>query len=138
MVVDTSVILALFFAEAAVAPWVAEQLLRHSAELRMSTVNLTECLIRIRDRQPTSADELSQQLLESEIRFVAPDREQARIAAAARLRYPLNLGDCFAYALAVTESCPILTLDRDFRSVDVPVILPPPGPATTAAPARSD
>lgn len=36
----------------------------------------------------------------------------------------LNLGDCFAYALAKDEDCPILTLDRDFRGCDVQVVLP--------------
>ncbi|HEX3557202.1 MAG TPA: type II toxin-antitoxin system VapC family toxin [Thermoanaerobaculia bacterium] len=33
-----------------------------------------------------------------------PDVEQARIVAEARFRYPLNLGDCFAYALAIIEN----------------------------------
>ncbi len=96
----------------------------------MSTVNLTETLIRLRDRQPQLADELEEGVLESGIRFVAPDVEQARIAARARLQYPLNLGDCFAYALAVQEGCPILTLDRDFLRTDQPVVIP--APETTA------
>jgi uncharacterized protein with PIN domain len=90
----------------------------------MSTVNLAEALIRIRDRQPQLADQLEQQLLESGIRFVAPDVEQARLAAQARLRYPLNLGDCFAYALSIVEDCAILTLDEQFRRTDQPVVLP--------------
>lgn len=47
-------------------------------------------------------------------------RPLADIAARARLTFPLNLGDCFAYALARAEQCPILTLDEDFRAVDVP------------------
>lgn len=42
----------------------------------------------------------------------------------ARLRYPLNLGDCFAYALAKDEDRTLLTLDRDFRRSDLRVILP--------------
>jgi len=124
VVVDTSVILALYFNEPHAA-WAAEQLNRNAGHLRMSTVNLTETLIRIRDRQPTLADSLETQLLGSGIRFVPPDQAQAITAARARLRFPLNLGDCFAYALAVAESCPVLTLDSDFRSLDVPVILPP-------------
>ena len=90
----------------------------------MSTVNLAEALIIIRDRQPGLADELEKRLLSSEIRFIAPDQSQARIAARARLQFPLNLGDCFAYALARSESCGILTVDSDFRSLDVPVTLP--------------
>jgi uncharacterized protein with PIN domain len=34
------------------------------------------------------------------------------------------LGDCFAYALAKVEQCPILTLDEDFRGIDVDVVMP--------------
>ena len=90
----------------------------------MSTVNLTETLIRVRDRQPESFEQIETELLNSGIRFVPPDVQQARIAAEARLRYPLNLGDCFAYALAVVEDLPILALDRDFRSSDRPVVSP--------------
>ena len=123
MVVDTSVVLAVFFEEAA-GVWAAGQLAEHAPALRMSTVNLAEALIRIRDRQPALADKLEERLFASGIRFVPPDSAQARIAARARLRFPLNLGDCFAYALAVSENCPILTVDRDFRAVDQPVLMP--------------
>jgi ribonuclease VapC len=124
MVVDTSVVLAVFFDEPHGA-WAATQLGQHAATLRMSTVNLAESLIRIRDRQPTLADDLESRLLTSGIRFVAPDTAQARTAAWARTRFPLNLGDCFAYALAVAEECSILAIDRDFRVVDRPVVRPP-------------
>lgn len=126
MVVDTSVILAVYFNEPH-GGWAAAQLNEHAAELRMSTVNLTEVLILVRDRQPHLYEELEERLFESGIRFVAPDVEQSRTAARARLQYPFNLGDCFAYALAVAESCPILTTDSDFRSVDVPVVYPNDG-----------
>ena len=121
--VDTSVLLAVYFAEAD-GEWAARKLVEHGPELRMSTVNLTETLIRVRDRQPQLADEIEEELLQSGIRFVPPDTEQARVAAQARLRYPLNLGDCFAYALAVAEGCGILALDRDFRAIDRPVVSP--------------
>jgi len=123
MVVDTSVLLAVFFAEPA-GDWAAKQLAEHASELRMSTVNLTETLIRVRDRQPQLYETIETELLTSGIRFIPPDVEQAKIAAEARLRYPLNLGDCFAYALAVVEDCPILALDSDFRAVDRPVLRP--------------
>jgi ribonuclease VapC len=123
MVLDTSIVLAVFFAEDS-SQWAADKMTEHAAELRMSTVNLTEVLIRLKDRQPQLYPELEEQLLGSGIRFIAPDVEQARIAAEARLRFPLNLGDCFAYALAISEGCPILTLDRDFRNLDCPVLLP--------------
>jgi len=123
VVVDTSVVLAILFNEPAAA-WAADQLEAHAGELRMSTVNLTECLIRLRDRQPHLAPVLEEQLLESGIRFVAPDVGQAQIAAEARLRFPLNLGDCFAYALARAEGCSVLSMDEDFRKLDIAVVLP--------------
>ena len=123
MVVDTSIILAIYFAEPH-GEWAADRLNDHAAELRMSTVNLAEALIRIRDRQPLLYQQLEERLLASGIRFIAPDVAQAQIAAQARLNFPFNLGDCFAYALAVAEDCPILTLDEDFRRIDRPVVLP--------------
>ena len=123
MVIDTSVILAVFFKDAHAA-WAAEQMNKYSRELRMSTVNLTETLIHLQDRQPQLFHSLEEQLLYNGIRFVAPDVEQSRIAAEARMKFPLNLGDCFAYALAIKENCSILTLDRDFKALDCPIIHP--------------
>ena len=123
MVVDTSALLAVLFFDSG-TEWAVAQLEEHAAELRMSTVNLTETLIRLRDRQPQLADELERQVLESGIRFVPPDAAQCRLAAEARARFPLNLGDCFAYALAVSEGVPILTLDPGFRRFDHAVVLP--------------
>lgn len=124
MVVDTPIIQAILFDEPHAA-WAAEAVNAHAGELRMSTVNLAEALILVRDRQPQLAEALELMLLDAGIRLVPPDVEQARIAAAAHLRYPLNLGDCFAYALAVAEDCAILSLDADFRRCDRPIVIPP-------------
>jgi ribonuclease VapC len=123
VVVDTSILLAVFFNEAS-GPRALDQLQKHRQQLRMSTVNYAEVLILIYDRQPQLSDEIRERIEESSIRLVPPTAEQAEIAALARLRYPLNLGDCFAYALAKYEDCPLLTLDRDFRRTDVKVIIP--------------
>ena len=90
----------------------------------MSTVNYAETLILIHDRQPQLFRQIRDRIEESSIRLVPPTAEHAEIAALARLRYPLNLGDCFAYALARHEGCPVLTLDRDFRRTDLKAILP--------------
>jgi ribonuclease VapC len=124
VVVDASALLAVLFGEPH-AQWLADQMSQHAGELRMSTVNLAEALIRLRDRQPQLYDVLEGEVLESGIRFVPPDLEQARLGAAARLQFPLNLGDCFAYALARAEGCPILTADRDFKRFEN-AVLPPP------------
>lgn len=123
MVIDSSAILAVYFREPT-APWVSRQT-DAAPRVLMSTVNLAESLMRIRDKHPAKADDLERRLLASRTEFVAPDVSQATLAAHARGRYPLNLGDCFAYALAKTQNLPLLTLDRDFRSTDVQVILPP-------------
>ena len=123
MVVDTSALIAVLFQETH-ARWVAAKLSEHAGRLKMSTVNLAEALILIRDRQPKLYGELETQILSSGIAFVAPDTQQALIASAARIEYPLNLGGCFAYALAVTENGALLTLDRDFTKTNVRCVTP--------------
>lgn len=90
----------------------------------MSTVNYAETLILVQDRQPLAAGEIREAFEASSLRLIPPTRRHAELAAAARLRYPLNLGDCFAYALAKEEDYPLLTLDGDFRHTDLTVILP--------------
>jgi uncharacterized protein with PIN domain len=106
------------------AAWVAGELQKQAGSLIMSTVNLAEAHIIIRSRQPTLAPQLEATLCDGSIHFVAPTVPQVRIVADARLRLPLNLGDCFAYALAVTEQCELLAVDTDFGKVDIPVIVP--------------
>lgn len=123
MVVDTSILLAVFFNESW-GPWATDQLQANRTHLRMSVVNYGEALILIGDRVPRRLREIREAIESSGIRVVPPTMRQAEIAAEARLRYPLNLGDCFAYALAKDEDCGLLTLDRDFRRCDIAVILP--------------
>lgn len=43
----------------------------------------------------------------------------------ARSRFPLNFGDCFAYAHASLRREPLITLDDDFLSSDLPTVLHP-------------
>jgi ribonuclease VapC len=90
----------------------------------MSTVNLSEMLILLRDRNPSGYRALSDRLVGEPIRFIPPTISQAQLAAEARSKFPLNLGDCFAYALAKEEGEPLITLDRDFKRTDIKVLLP--------------
>ena len=122
MIVDTSAVLAVFFDEEHAA-WVVDRLTEEGANLFMSTVNLAEALVRLRDRQPTLYDDLEARLLSGGIVFVPPDIDQARAAAAARLRYPLNFGDCFAYALSQRSGEPLLFTGEDFLRTDVATAL---------------
>ena len=117
MIIDTSVLLAIFFDETHGA-WAAQVIAQSPSIPRMSTVNLTETLILLEDRQPKRFKSLRKKLLNSGIEFVAPDVKQSTLAASARLKYPLNLGDCFAYALSKLHECPLLTLDHDFQKTD--------------------
>jgi ribonuclease VapC len=123
VVVDASAVLAVLFAEPE-AHWAAAQLGDPGLELVMSTVNLAEVLTRLEDRQPARFAALEAAVLGAGLRFVAPDATQARAAAQARVRLPLNLGDCFTYALSVAEDAPILTLDRDFQRCGRPLLAP--------------
>jgi len=123
MVIDTSVVIAVLFDEAH-SHWAAARLNENATDLLMSTVNLAETLVLVQDRQPRMAKELKERLLTSGIQFLPPDVEQAEIAASARVKFPLNFGDCFAYALARVENHPILTLDADFKKADHAVVMP--------------
>ena len=128
MVVDTSALLAILF-DGPRGPWCAERMAEAAGDVAMSTVNLAETLIFVRDRKPGALKAVEEQVVSSgAIRFVPPDTAQAQAAAAARTRFPLNLGDSFAYALAVTEDAPILTLDRDFLATGHPLLIPKPSP----------
>jgi ribonuclease VapC len=123
MIIDSSIILAIYFQETH-GDWAAEQLDLFHDNLKMSTVNLTEVLIRLEDRQPENFPVLATQLLNSSIKFIAPDVQQSQIAASTRSRFPINLGDCFVYALAKVNQDKILTLDSDFKKTDAELIFP--------------
>lgn len=123
MVVDTSALLAIIFKES-LGPWAADQLQVNRENLLMSSVNYAEVLILLQSKQPLHAGLIRDAIERTSIRVVPCTREHAEIVAQARLRFPLNLGDCFAYALAKQENCPLLTLDRDFRNTDIRLVLP--------------
>jgi ribonuclease VapC len=119
MVVDTSALLAILFAEPQAAR-LAELLSK--TQPVMSAVNYTECVIRVLDRAPKAAGHLEQTLAAFALDIVAVDRTLASAAAHARLRFPINLGDCYAYALAKQRGLPLLTLDQDFARTDVELV----------------
>ena len=82
MVVDTSILLAIFFNEKS-GPWAADQLQQNRRDLQMSTVNYAEALILIQDRQPHLFAEIREAIEASSIRLVAPTSDHAETAAAA-------------------------------------------------------
>lgn len=123
MVVDTSAILEVLFAGPQ-AEWCAHELRTAATPGLLSAANVTEAVIILMDRRSMTAEAAMALVDGFHLEVVPVDRSQALLAAQARLRFPLNLGDCYAYALARQTGYAILTTDRDFRSVDVPVLLP--------------
>lgn len=125
MILDTSAVVSVLFGEEH-AKWCISQIEASSGNLRMSTVNLAEVLILTKSKGGEGGVlAVKASLRDWGVVFVPPDGEQAEIAAQARLRYPLNLGDCFAYALAQVTGDTLLTLDRDFKGTDISILLPP-------------
>ncbi|MBV8780776.1 MAG: type II toxin-antitoxin system VapC family toxin [Phycisphaerae bacterium] len=124
IVIDASALLAVLFCEPS-AKLVTREMNEHLGGLLMSTVNAAEVMMIIRSRRAGNVELLEQTLMASGIQFIPPTLDHARRAAEACDRFPLNLGDCFAYALSVTENCPILTLDEDFHRCDRPILFPP-------------
>jgi ribonuclease VapC len=122
LVIDTSALLAILFNEP-LSAWATGQL-QCSHAPKMSTINHAEALIISGERFPERLGAVEAAIELSAIQLIAPTARHAEIAAVARLRFPLNLGDCFAYALAKDEDCPLLTLDRDFRRCDIEIVLP--------------
>lgn len=124
MIVDTSILLSIVFDEEHGA-WSEDVLARHSRDLKMSTINLTELLILLKRRRPGTEEEVKGLLYKKPISFFDATRAHAETAATARVMYKdLNFGDCFAYALAKEHACPIITLDADFLKTDLEVIHP--------------
>jgi ribonuclease VapC len=123
VIVDSSVVLCLFFSERR-ATEAADLLSRHAAELHMSTVNIAETLMRLRSQ--VAKPRLAATIRAFRRMPIAPipvDLAQAELAASARFRYPkLNFGDCFAYAAAKLTKMPLLTFDADFAGVDVDLV----------------
>jgi len=97
----------------------------------MSPVNHWEVLVRAYVALGPAGAEAAEELLDAlmvEVPFVTV--EQSRIAANAFQRFGkrsaghLNLGDCFAYALASVEGDGLLFKGEDFGKTDVKLAAP--------------
>ncbi|MCD6681640.1 MAG: type II toxin-antitoxin system VapC family toxin [Burkholderiaceae bacterium] len=125
MIVDTSVVVALAAGEASTG-WIRKTLDEHaSAALRMSWVNIAECGMVLERAVSGSSEALESALAAIGIEALEADYSILRLAIDARARYPLNFGDCFAYAHARARNEPLLTLDRDFLATDLVDVLHP-------------
>jgi ribonuclease VapC len=131
MVIDTSAIIAILRMEPE-----AELFLRTIAAqeiLLMSSVSALEAAMVVAkglDENLAWAP-LDQFIAASRIEIVAFDAEQSRLAREAfakfgkgRHRVGLHLGDCAAYALAMSRGMPLLFKGHDFPLTDVAKALP--------------
>ncbi len=125
MVVDTSAIVAILFDEPERSSF--NQRLSQSSVRLLSVVSRVEltCVVEGRKGIGGRAD-LERLLREAEIEIVAMDRSHADLACEAFRRFgkgrhpaALNIGDCFAYALAKATGEPLLYKGDDFARTDI-------------------
>lgn len=126
MILDTSVLAAVFFGEAESDRYIQ---IIHDADLcRLSAASFVELAMVIEGQLgPEAGRQLDMFLRRAEIVIEPVTVEQALLARQAFLdfgkgRHPagLNFGDCFAYALAKITGESLLFKGDDFRKTDIP------------------
>lgn len=125
MIVDASALLAIVFGEADRQRFYTS--LGRSTSSTVSAVNYVEAGIRAdRDKVPDRGQLLDEIIERFGVGVASVTPEQARLAREAYRRYgkgihpaKLNLGDCFAFALAKARREPLLFKGNDFAHPDV-------------------
>ena len=125
MIVDSSALLAVLLRESDAARY--EMAIATSPRCRMSAVNALETSIVVESRGGEAAvHELDAFLGTAGIEWSPVTADQVTAARVAWRRFGkgnhparLNLGDCFAYALAKTENEPLLYKGDDFSRTDI-------------------
>jgi len=130
--VDASALVAILLDEPEKSAFVTRIL---ADDCQISPVGYWEAAIRARQLHgEEGVARLDRMLSELGIRIAATSEVTARLAADAERRFgkrtpaKLNLGDCFAYALAKESDVPLLFKGGDFTQTDL----------TPALPARTD
>ncbi|NLD67789.1 MAG: type II toxin-antitoxin system VapC family toxin [Limnobacter sp.] len=125
MIVDTSIVVALAASEAS-CDWIRKTLGDWPRErLRMSCVNIAEAGMVLERAAKGASAGLEEGLAALGIEPVEADFATIEAAISARERFPLDFGDCFAYAFARIRDEALITLDADFLATDLPVVLHP-------------
>ncbi|MGN6765341.1 MAG: type II toxin-antitoxin system VapC family toxin [Rhizobiaceae bacterium] len=129
MIVDASALLAVLFEEPDADTFnraISDEL----EDLLISPINFVEAAIRADKRGMESSKALDEIVRVSGLKIAAITIHQTRLAREAYQRFgkgnhpaKLNLGDCFAYALAKARSEPLLFKGDDFRKTDVEAAL---------------
>lgn len=131
LVVDTSAVVAALTEEPGHRQ-IKEQL-SHVDQRLMSAATLVELGIVIESRYGDAGALLVDRFIRDAAIDVVPlSAEHAQRAREAWRRFgkgrghpaQLNLSDCYTYALADAENCPILCTGKDFAAAELPVMLP--------------
>ncbi len=126
MIVDTSAIVAILRGEPERAA--LRRVLEDAPRRSVSAATLVETFsVMDRGTQPTTARDVDAWLSEQDVQVAPFTERQARIAREAYRDFGrgsghparLNLGDCFAYALAKDTGEPLLFKGNDFGHTDV-------------------
>jgi ribonuclease VapC len=125
MTIDSSAVLAIVFQEPEAERFAAA--IASTPMRLMSTVNWLETLMVVEGRYGAeSADDALLIMQSLDIQPLVFDREQMTEARAAWRRFgkgrhpaALNLGDCCAYAVALTHAEPLLYKGQDFSKTDI-------------------
>jgi ribonuclease VapC len=126
VIVDTSALVAILMDEPD-APRIAAAIRSARGNLALSAATLVEATMVLEGRGGERAGRnLDAILHHMDAEVVAVDRQQAETArrgwrrfGKGRHRAALNLGDCFAYALAMERGEPLLFKGDDFARTDV-------------------
>jgi ribonuclease VapC len=131
MIVDSSAVVAILFAEADARTF--SEALEHAENLRLSAGTYVELGVVIDGRRNPLLSRKLDEILETAKIVIEPVTErQARIAREAYRDYGkgsghaanLNFGDCFAYALAHEKGEALLFKGTDFGHTDIRSVLP--------------
>jgi len=126
VIIDASAVLAILLAEPDAGRFA--EAIEAAEDVRISPVNYLEAAVVIdRKRDPIASRRLDDFLRIAGISIAAVDAAQAEAARAAYRDFGpgsghparLNLGDCFAYALARCYGEPLLFKGADFAQTDV-------------------
>ena len=125
MIIDTSVLVAILFAEVDATHY--ERAIAAAWPRRMSVVALLEAAMVVESRGGVAAGhDLDLLVQKAEIELMPVTREQVDVARQTWRRFgkghhqaALNFGDCFAYALAHTTGEPLLFKGEDFTHTDI-------------------
>ena len=132
MIVDTSVLVAMIRGELDAELYT--DVIRRADVVRLSAANYVELAIVIDGSQDPIASGALDAVLEAfHVRIEPVSAGQARIARVAYQHFGkgsghparLNMGDCFAYALARDLGEPLLFKGEDFRLTDIELVIEP-------------